>query len=358
MMMMKMRRKVGTLGCVWLLIVPLMVFSLCLLLHLHHYLPPLANTTLLRRSTLCHALSASLYSKLTNLYTPVAPMEHVNPVSRLLYWERKTTDNYLRVQLALAESSGSLATPRGPPLADVGTLKDLRTFQPLLTPREKAQLLYAFELFSAVCQNNNLRFFLANNSLLGSLRHHGVIPWSDVSITVSMRAEDQALVRKVLDSREDVTLMWSNPYAWSLRLRHTRPDPPDLLRMTYISIQFYRENSTHLWAETWGNKRLFTAAKERVFPLALRPFEGQLVPVPCDVSSVMEQGDAEQCRAVLEDEEEMVFRDAGLLPCSVLSKVFPFVGRRLAMAPGRTVEQVLVNGTLLYTALVETGWAG
>lgn len=356
MMMMNLRRKVGRLGCLWLLVMPLMALLLCLLLYLHHCHLPAANTTLLRRG---FAVSIPLYGKLANSSTLLSPpARHVDPVSRLLYWERQTTESYLRVQLALTYSSGSLATPQGPPLADVGTLRDLRTFQPLLTPREKAQLLYAFELFSALCQTNNLSFFLVSNSLLGSLRHHGLIPWSDVSITVSMPAVDQPLVRKVLDGVEEVTLMWPNPYSWSLRLRHTRPHPPDLLRMTYISIQFYRENSTHLWADTWENRRVFTAAKERVFPLAVRPFEGQLTPVPCDVSSVLGRADVELCRAVREDEEEMVFRDAGVLPCGVLSTVFPFVGRRLAVAPRRTLEQLLVNGTLLYTALVNTGCAG
>ena len=355
------RRMLARPGWAWLALVPLAVFLLCQLLQLREHLRrPTANTTLLpspRENTLADLHpDLTYFSQLGSSAAERGSAASWDP-RLLLSLERRTAEDYLRVQLALAASSGSLsaASLAGPPLLDVGTLRDLRTFQPLLTPREKAHLLLVFRLFSAACRDSGLGFFLLGHSLLGSLRHHGVVPWSAVSVAVAMSAGDQPRVLRALDGREDLALMWPNPYSWSLRLRGFRPDPPDLLRMTYVEIRFYRQNDTHLWGETWGGRRTFTAARERVFPLALRPFEGRLTPVPCDVTSVLGPRDVQQCRAVLEDPEEMGFRDGGAVPCEVLSRVFPFVGRRLAMAPRSTVEQVFVNGTLLYTALVETG---
>ncbi|XP_070194481.1 uncharacterized protein [Littorina saxatilis] len=341
-------RRLRSVGCRWLVLLPLLAFALWLYLCIQHNPMPVAHAVYQEGL----ALQSSVLVQSNEGPSDLSTLRSDGSLS-LQDFERQVTDNYLRVQLALAVSAGSLITPGGPPFADVGTLRDLRTFQPLLTAAEKARLLYAFHLFSAACVAHGLTFFLLESSLVGSLRHHGVIPWSDVSVKVAMRVEDQPRVIEVLGGTGDMTLVWSNPYSWSLRLPDSIPDPPRVSRNIYLAIHFYHNNHTHLWAPTWGDKRIFTAEKQRVFPLAYRPFEGRLVPVPCDVSSVLGPGAVRQCRAVLEDEEDMEFRDAGMLPCRVLSRVFPFVARRVPMTSRSTVEQVSVNTSLLYSVLVD-----
>ena len=343
------RRLQAAPGMVWLVVVPLLVFLLCQVCQLLS-LPSRSNTTLL--------LHPKIEASLVKFSMTPASVGDVYPSSRLQDLERQVTERYLHVQLMLTASSGSLHPARGPTLADVGTLQDLRTFQPLLTPREKAHLLYLFELFSSACQDNYLTFFLLASSLVGSIRHHGVIPWSDVSIQIGMDAGEEVRILKVLDNMEGTSLMWPNPYSWTLRLKDFRPDPPDLARMPYLHIQLYHHNDTHLWADTWGSKRLFTTAKEHVFPLVMRPFEGQLTFTPCDPHAVLGRGELEDCLAVEEDFEEGVWRKAGLVQCDLLAQVFPFVGRRVAMTAQSTLEQVLVNGTLLSSVLVDSGHCG
>lgn len=326
-----------------------------------------------------------------NLTLQILQVGKVESAQTLQYYERRVVESYLRVQLALTNSSRLLVTQSagvdqdrrendnvdqgglGRPKVTqgnkmglgrlqvaqganaVGTLSDLQTFQPLLSAREKARLLYAFELFSATCKVAGLSYFLVDNSLLGSVRHHGITPWSDYSVSVGMRREDQNRVLRVLDNLVDMTLFWPNPYEWSLRLKDVKPDPPDLVRMTFIHINFYRQNDTHIWGETWGGARTFTAPTHKVFPLVKRPFEGWLVPTPCDTTSIMAAREVGTCHVQREDQWEMEWRDAEVVPCDALKQVFPFVTRHDTAASRTVTEQLSVNGTLLYSVDVERG---
>ncbi|KAL8586101.1 hypothetical protein ACOMHN_065064 [Nucella lapillus] len=355
------RRSYGALGCVWLVVIPALLFLLFQLYQTqlkkpHHPGSPLrlpsSQDFLISR---VHFKDAKHF-KDTDI-SQVLTSGSDSSSSRLKGLERKVNEDYAYTRLALFASSGNYLHSAQETLSldgGVEALKNLRTFQPLLTPREKSHLLYLLEIFAQTCGTHDLTFFLLENSLLGSVRHHGLVPWRDVSVTVGMSKEQQKVVREVLEGVKGVVLMWPDPNRWSLRLQDTPPDPPTFSRMTYIAIQFYQQNRSHVWADSW-NSRLFSAALSRVFPLALRPFEGHMMPVPCDVTSVL--GGApdvlRQCWVVVEDLHEAEFREAGLVSCDVLSRVFPFVTRRLAMTSRTTIEQVTVNGTLLSTAVVD-----
>ncbi|XP_076462677.1 uncharacterized protein LOC143295022 [Babylonia areolata] len=391
-------KRAGQLGCAWLVVIPLLVFLLCQVYQLQlaircpssssssRHDPSLQSCLqLFMSSSLTHtttttnvssSLSSSSSSSSSSSGDDNEELGARSSVARLYELEQSVTERYLHVHLALAASSGRLhlggvASAGGkqdpPLLTDVGTLRELRSFQPLLTPREKSHLLYLFQLFTEACESHGLTFFLLGDSLVGSLRHHGLTPWRDVSVTVGMGSERQVEVREVLEGVEGVWLLWPNPHSWSLRLRDVRPDPPSLSRMTYILIHFFRQNDTHVWVDTPGaaeksedqgqdlhRRRLFTADRHRVFPLSSRPFEGRMTPVPCDVTSVLSPAELRQCRGVVEDEEEGRLVDGGPLPCEVLSRVFPFVSRRVAVtSAGSRLEQVAVNGSLLDTVLVD-----
>lgn len=51
------------------------------------------------------------------------------------------------------------------------------------------ELLYALDDF---CKEHNIRYFLAHGTLLGAVRHHGIIPWDDdVDVLMERDAYDQ-----------------------------------------------------------------------------------------------------------------------------------------------------------------------
>ena len=62
-------------------------------------------------------------------------------------------------------------------------------FKPIMTVNERVDLLSTMETFVRVCEMENVTYFLFEGTLLGSYRHHGVIPWDD-DLDVAMDGSD------------------------------------------------------------------------------------------------------------------------------------------------------------------------
>ena len=63
----------------------------------------------------------------------------------------------------------------------------------------KQRLLRLLEAFVQVCTDNQLRYYLAYGSVLGAVRHKGMIPWDD-DIDVHMPREDYEKLQKLPQS--------------------------------------------------------------------------------------------------------------------------------------------------------------
>ena len=55
--------------------------------------------------------------------------------------------------------------------------------------QEQSELLKLLDLFSSICEQNNLQYYLAGGTLLGAIQHQGFIPWDD-DIDIMMPIED------------------------------------------------------------------------------------------------------------------------------------------------------------------------
>lgn len=65
------------------------------------------------------------------------------------------------------------------------------------------------EYVKKVCEKNNLRYFLAGGTLLGSIRHKGFIPWDD-DIDIIMPRPDYMKFLKLLENNEKYNIL--TPY--------------------------------------------------------------------------------------------------------------------------------------------------
>lgn len=59
-------------------------------------------------------------------------------------------------------------------------------------------LLHVYEEFARVCDKNNLRYYLAEGSAIGALRHKGFIPWDD-DLDVIMPRPDYERFRQICE---------------------------------------------------------------------------------------------------------------------------------------------------------------
>lgn len=74
--------------------------------------------------------------------------------------------------------------------------------------RIKNELLDILDYFDKVCKENNLNYYLGGGTLLGSIRHNGIIPWDD-DIDVYMPREDY---EKLLKLKIDNDTFWLDSY--------------------------------------------------------------------------------------------------------------------------------------------------
>ena len=78
-----------------------------------------------------------------------------------------------------------------------------------LTPLKKKELVQCMNLFNNLCNKNNLYYIISFGTLLGSVRHKGLIPWDD-DIDLIMYFDDIDIIKKLLND-------FSNKYGYKSR---------------------------------------------------------------------------------------------------------------------------------------------
>lgn len=155
-------------------------------------------------------------------------------------------------------------------------------YYPHITPYERHLLLNTLQSFTQAMDAYNLTYFLYGGSLLGSYRHHGIIPWDD-DVDIMMNSSQKELIKKALGKKSpDYELDIPPAGQWKFYYTHMH----NLLHMNhrwpYIDMFFFEENSTHIWDEVPEYGKTFTFRKNKVFPLRNRPFNHLMVRAPCN----------------------------------------------------------------------------
>jgi len=210
--------------------------------------------------------------------------------------------------------------------------KELRAF---------TDILYRFvELVTA----HNLTYFLYSGTLLGSYRHHGIIPWDD-DMDVMMNISDKPILRRVLSSRlPNYLLSDKQGKRWKFFSTLSRPIPGISWSWPYLDISFFRENETHIWDSDPAFRSAYTFPKEDVFPLTNRPFMDSMLPAPRNTSRFLGgRYSMNECKSNTYDHRmerfvSMFMRKS--IPCEALRDIYPWVDR--SPLPGGAVNETLI----------------
>jgi hypothetical protein len=226
-------------------------------------------------------------------------------------------------------------------------------FEPLITQAEHSFMLRTFEIFVLLCFKANISFFLYGGTLLGSHRHHAMIPWDD-DIDVIMNASDKIRIREAFKAVPDYNLFYPKGHQWKFYHTglHTLTKYP--FQWPYIDIFFFEENDTHIWDNNKNYMRDFCYKKTDVFPLQYRPFEGALLPVPCNIERVVRRTyDPRMCSAATYVHKlEADSRKYYSTPCRRLRGLFPFVFRTNT-TNGKMRDELRLNGVTQHVSLTE-----
>ena len=227
---------------------------------------------------------------------------------------------------------------------------DLQVFKPAVTGNDLCLLMDTLEALSGALTKANITYFLYSGTLLGSWRHHGLVPWDD-DVDIAVDFTHQRELRRAFDTlkptftyTERGKVMWKfyaeaanviNGYSW---------------RWPFVDVCFFEESSTQVFDHDLLNVRNFFYPKAWVFPLVLRPFGKLLLPAPRRTKEVLDKTyDVERCEIGHYNHRKEMGKsssEVGTVDCDDLVTVYPFV-EHVPLGADSCNETLVLNGTVL-----------
>ncbi|PVD20132.1 hypothetical protein C0Q70_20626 [Pomacea canaliculata] len=195
----------------------------------------------------------------------------------------------------------------------------------------------------------SLTFFLYSGSLLGSWRHHGLVPWDD-DLDVAVPSWQKDAVAHVLNGLKPHFLLdVTQGVRWKFYSARSHAIGRFSWKWPYLDISFYLEYRTLMWdQDQFSNYFIFN--KKDVFPLSERPFMDMMLPAPRNTKAVLSRTyRLSVCTSGwFNHREEMGRSEQKTVPCEQLQQVFPFVRRQAAVGGhGGCNESLVLNGNVL-----------
>ncbi|RUS80234.1 hypothetical protein EGW08_011999, partial [Elysia chlorotica] len=227
-------------------------------------------------------------------------------------------------------------------------------FRPIITVEEKKLLLLVFQKFVRACKDFNVTFFLYGGTLLGSFRHHDLIPWDD-DIDVFVPAREKHILRRALSPLNYTGYLLYQPLdkPWKFYWNKTKTLLHKPFRWPYVDIFFYEDNATHIFDQQIEYRASFAYRKVDVFPLTVRPFAGAFLPVPCNTDRVLRQNYSPNlCSSQRFSHRTETLPAWGphlIIPCKRLHDVYPFVHRQWSHTGNLVTEEVKIGATTFHS---------
>ncbi|XP_071109597.1 uncharacterized protein RP689-like [Haliotis cracherodii] len=207
--------------------------------------------------------------------------------------------------------------------------RKIKLFDVMITGKEKRSFEILLKTFMKAVAPN-VTYFLYSGSLLGSYRHHGMIPWDD-DLDLVVRAKDaQRLVTSLSKLAPHFIINRRSSLRWKFYHRRSYKIPRYSWKWPFIDISFYTENRTHI-RDYDRRYRRFVFKRTDVFPLGKRPFMGLLLPTPRNTKDVILQTySISVCQNTPYDhrwERTIPASKQATLQCDLLKAIYPFVRR-------------------------------
>ncbi|XP_025076765.1 uncharacterized protein LOC112553629 [Pomacea canaliculata] len=228
--------------------------------------------------------------------------------------------------------------------------ESLKLLQPTVSQQDVYIMQEIVSTFSIVMTKASLTFFLYSGSLLGSWRHHGLVPWDD-DLDVAVPSWQKDAVAHVLNGLKPHFLLDATQgVRWKFFSARSHAISRVTWKWPFLDISFYEENRTHMWDQHQIFKD-FIFIKEDVFPLSERPFMDMMLPAPRNTKAVLSTTyNVSVCALGWYNhrEEYLIGGEQKSVPCEQLQQVFPFVRRQAAVGGhGGCNESLVLNGNVL-----------
>ena len=209
-------------------------------------------------------------------------------------------------------------------------------FERRLQEEDKNRFFLLLDTFHKLSIEKNFTYFIAMGTMLGSYRHHDMVPWDDdldIMIPLYHKYKIKELYENITDqdflSTSDITSKIYLPYGKTIFQDRTGSDPHRPRygwTFPFLDMFYYQESKTHLLKNIYHHK----TALDIIFPLKLRPLNKKLYFGPRDPHKYIKvQGyDIDQCYTGYYNHSFEYSRpqeEIATLPCAALLNKIPFV---------------------------------
>lgn len=232
-------------------------------------------------------------------------------------------------------------------LKKFGVSKLKRVFKTFLTKEQRADLITAMRLLTGTLDGAGIDYFLYGGSLLGSWRHHDVIPWDD-DMDIIVNISSWEALEKILIPGYTINTRTLNRYKFYSD--NATSVPRFFWKWPFIDVCFFGDNGTHIYDMDPAFSRTYAYDKRDVFPLTRRPFGELYLKAPRNTQTILAQTyDPNICQTRSYDhskEKGLAPRNVTNVDCALLHRVYPFVIRG-PQSQADTRERVYLDGKLL-----------
>ena len=166
--------------------------------------------------------------------------------------------------------------------------KDLEVFKPAVTDNSLCLLMDTVAALCSALTKASITYFLYEGTLVGSWRHHGLVPWDD-DVDIAVDFKRQSDLRLVLNT---LTLEFfykgRRRVGWKFYSLKANRIPGCTWRWPLVNICFFDENSTHVREHDLDSSPENVFPKDWIFPTTTRPFSGLVLPAPRKAKKVLD----------------------------------------------------------------------
>ena len=227
-------------------------------------------------------------------------------------------------------------------------MKEVPGFVSVMTRDDGDVMRRLLRTFVQTVDAANITYLMYGGTLLGSYRHHGIIPWDD-DVDLMVDTAKRSQLRRAVASLGSACHLHTTTERWKFYSNESKPIKRYSWHYPFLDISFYKENAQFVFDYDPGYAGRFKYNKSVVFPLCKRPFWGMSLKAPRDTLGFLAQnynlGICVSNTYNHKMEQRILATKAGKIKCDQLWKKFPFVFR--SSSSKGTTETLKVGSTVI-----------